>query len=41
MARLTLGIAVDALRRRRRWLWLATALIVLLLLFPYYIVWIL
>ena len=34
-------IAPDALRRRRRWLWLATALIVLLLLFPYYIVWIL
>lgn len=34
-------IAADALRRRRRWLWLATALIVLLLLFPYYIVWIL
>ena len=29
------------LRSRRRWLWLATALIVLLLLFPYYIVWIL
>lgn len=31
----------DTLRRRRRWLWLATVLIVLLLLFPYYIVWIL
>lgn len=30
-----------ALKRWRRWLWVATVLIVLLLLFPYYVVWIL
>ena len=29
----------QILRRRRRWLWVATSLIVLLLLFPYYVVW--
>lgn len=29
------------LQRRRRWLWLATVSITLLLLFPYYVVWIL
>lgn len=29
------------LSRRRRWLWLATAVIALLLLFPYYVVWLL
>lgn len=34
-------IEPGTLRRRRRWLWLATAIIALLLLFPYYIVWIL
>ena len=35
------GECVDllALRRRRRWLWIATILIVMLLLFPYYVVW--
>ena len=34
-------IEPGTLRRRRRWLWFATAIIALLLLFPYYIVWIL
>lgn len=35
------GECVDprVLRRRRRGLWVATSLIVLLLLFPYYVVW--
>ena len=37
------GSCIDPsiVQRRRRWLWLATAIIALLLLFPYYIVWIL
>ena len=34
-------VGPAVLRRRRRWLWLATAIMALLLLFPYYIVWIL
>jgi mercuric ion transport protein len=29
------------LHRRRRWLWIATVMIALLLLFPYYVVWLL
>lgn len=31
----------QILQRRRRWLWAAAVLIALLLLFPYYVVWIL
>lgn len=31
----------QALKRWRRWLWVATLAIALLLLFPYYVVWIL
>src|SRR5690606_29586302 len=37
------GHCVDPgiLSRRRRWLWLATVVIALLLLFPYYVIWLL